>query len=299
MYNLIVTGRVGAWDGRGPFEINLDRVAREYTSDALAQKYGALDAAALSELQSFPVLFAYEGGAGDARLGRLKVVQRRGDLVRLEYELAAGFPSIRATEVTRLASELEISRFEMSRTHWAVKSADLMTVLLNARLITRDQAAQLPAGVPSPSVTTPRAPGVPKPSAEPDLVSVALPFDARFTPVYAAIKAACTEAGLRCLRADDVWQERATVQEVLGGLARSRVLVADFSGRNPSVTYETGLAQALGRSVIVLAQSPDDVPVDLRQHVLTYLANPPGLASLQTVLAGRLKALSDQATARR
>ena len=298
MYNLIVTGRVGAWDGRWPFEINLDRVAREYTEDALAHKYGALDEAAIGELQSFPVLFAYESGTGDARLGRLKLVQRRGDLVKLEYELPAGLPSIRASDVARLASELEISKFEVSRTHWTVKSADLLTVLLNARLITRDQAALLSAEAPSRSVTAPRASGIPQPSSERDLVSVVLPFDTRFTPVFSAVKAACTDAGLRCVRVDDVWQERVTVQEVVGGLARSHIVVADFSGRDPSVTYEAGIAQTLGRPVIVLSQSPSDVPVDLRQHALTYLPSPPSLASMQTVLTGRLKALSDQPTAR-
>jgi len=297
VYNLIVTGRIGAWDGR-PYDIAVERVARDYTEDALIQRFSALDEAALSELQSLPVLFAYESGAGDARLGRLKRIDKQAGRLRLEYEFPAGLPSIPAADVTRLASELEISKFEMGRTHWAVKSVDLVTVLVNGRVITRDQAARLPAGSPARAIGSPRAFGIPSQSPEPDLVAATLPFDARFNPVYSAIKAACADAGLRCLRADDVWQESVTVQEVVNGLARSRIVVADFSGRNPSVTYETGIAQTLGRPVIALSQSPGDVPFDLRQQILTYLPNPQGLASMQAMLTSRLQSLSGQATPR-
>lgn len=59
MYNLIVTAKAGNWDG-SPYELELSRAVREYTDDAIAARYKTLDEAATSELQSFPVLFAYE-----------------------------------------------------------------------------------------------------------------------------------------------------------------------------------------------------------------------------------------------
>jgi hypothetical protein len=135
------------------------------------------------------------------------------------------------------------------------------------------------------------------PSQQPgdDLVSVMMPFDAALTPVYSAIHRSCADAGLRCLRADDIWQETAIVQDVFSLLVRSRIVVVDFSGRNPNVMYETGIAHTLGRPVIPISQSLDDVPFDLRHHrVLKYLPNVQGLRSMQATLAERLKTLSRQ-----
>jgi hypothetical protein len=120
-----------------------------------------------------------------------------------------------------------------------------------------------------------------------------MPFDAAFTPVYAAIQRSCGDAGLRCVRADDIWQETAVVQDVFSLLVRSHIVVVDFSGRNPNVMYETGIAHTLGRPVIPISQSLDDVPFDLRHHrVLKYLPNVEGLTSMHATLTERLKTLS-------
>jgi hypothetical protein len=42
------------------------------------------------------------------------------------------------------------------------------------------------------------------------------------------------------------------------------VILADLTNKNPNVFYELGLAHAVGTPVILLAQSIDDVPFDLR-----------------------------------
>jgi hypothetical protein len=107
-----------------------------------------------------------------------------------------------------------------------------------------------------------------------------------------AIQRACAEVGLRCLRADDLWQESAVIQEVFNLLVRSCIVIVDFSGRISNVMYETGIAHTLGRHVIPISQSLDDVPFDLRHHrVLKYLPNAEGLTSMQADLAKRLKTL--------
>jgi hypothetical protein len=46
-----------------------------------------------------------------------------------------------------------------------------------------------------------------------DLVSVMMPFSAGFRPVYEAITAGCEETFLRCLRADDIWNN-STIRKV-------------------------------------------------------------------------------------
>ena len=39
---------------------------------------------------------------------------------------------------------------------------------------------------------------------------------------------------------------------------------ADLSGKNPNVFYELGLAHAIGKPVVMVAATIDDVPFDLR-----------------------------------
>lgn len=71
---------------------------------------------------------------------------------------------------------------------------------------------------------------------------------------------------------------------------RARVVVVDFTGKNPNVMYETGIAHTLGKHVVPISQSIEDVPFDMAHHrVLTYLANGEGLAELESGLAAKLR----------
>lgn len=304
MYNLIVAGQAGAWDG-SPYKLESSRIG-EYTDDVIAQRYKALDQPAITELQSFPTLFAYEHGHDiDARIGFIQRVTSRSGQVRIEYDFCSDLPTIPASRLVGLAWELDIAKYEMNRTHWAVKAVDLLPVLAEAGLITNEQLTRLPEhfakttafGAQTQLAITPTVFSIPNQQPEEDVVSVMMPFDAAFTPVYSAIQRSCADAGLRCLRADDIWQETAIVQDVFSLLVRSRIVVVDFSGRNPNVMYETGIAHTLGRPVIPISQSLDDVPFDLRHHrVLKYLPNVEGLTSMQAILAERLKTLSRRLT---
>jgi len=131
---------------------------------------------------------------------------------------------------------------------------------------------------------------VPEGSLEEDLAAVMMPLRAEFAPVYRAIAKACKTTGLRCLRADDTWEESAIVQDIFNLVFRAQVVIVDFTSKNPNVMYETGIAHTLGKHVIPISQSLDDVPFDLTHHrVLKYLANAEGLKQLETKLAVRLR----------
>ena len=125
------------------------------------------------------------------------------------------------------------------------------------------------------------------------LVAVMMPFRAEFDQTYDAIKNACMSGGLSCLRADDIWENTTFIQDIFELIYYARVVVVDFSGKNPNVMYETGIAHTLGKHVIPITQSTDDVPSDLRHHrVLKYLPNKEGYASLQSNLEPRLRRLT-------
>lgn len=127
-----------------------------------------------------------------------------------------------------------------------------------------------------------------------DLVAVMMPFGG-FDSVYSAIRSACSDAGLECLRADDIWDESTFIQDIVNLIFQARIVVCDFSKRNPNVFYETGIAHTLGKEVVPIAQSLSDIPSDLQHHrALSYLANSEGLDKLRTDLASRLKTIASR-----
>lgn len=124
------------------------------------------------------------------------------------------------------------------------------------------------------------------------MVAVMMPFRREFDEVYKAIKQACEATGYQCLRADDIWENSTIIQDIFNLMLKSRIVVVDFTGKNPNVMYETGIAHTLGKLVIPLSQSLDDVPFDMIHHrVLKYLPNAEGHLKLQSELERKLRQL--------
>lgn len=134
---------------------------------------------------------------------------------------------------------------------------------------------------------------VPNKKTQDTLIAVMMPFRAEFDATYEAIKNACMSLGLCCFRADDIWENTTFIQDIFELIYCSRVVVVDFTGKNPNVMYETGIAHTLGKHVIPISQSIDDVPSDLRHHrVLKYLPNTEGYGNLKSELEARLQRLT-------
>ncbi|MFC0349456.1 hypothetical protein [Undibacterium danionis] len=130
-------------------------------------------------------------------------------------------------------------------------------------------------------------------AVERDLVALMMPFDAGFNSVHEAIKRAGLAAGFRCLRVDDIWEDSTVIQDIFSLIFRAHIVVVDFTGRNPNVMYETGVAHTLGKHVVPVSQSLDDIPFDMRHHrVLKYLPNGEGLAVLEAKLSEKLRQVS-------
>ncbi len=71
---------------------------------------------------------------------------------------------------------------------------------------------------------------LPDSNVELDLVSVMMPFSADFASVFKAIKGACRTAGMRGLRADDIWEDATIMQDVFSLIFRAQIVVVDFTG---------------------------------------------------------------------
>ncbi len=123
------------------------------------------------------------------------------------------------------------------------------------------------------------------------------PFDTYFLSI---IKPAVTAANLEAIRGDSLFRPSPIMADVWKFIQDAKVLVADLTEKNANVFYELGLAHALGKPVVLLADNLADVPFDLQSlRVIIYDKNEPAWgAELRTSITESLKeTLTDVASA--
>ncbi len=98
------------------------------------------------------------------------------------------------------------------------------------------------------------------------LVFVLSPFGDPFDTLYSDhIKPTVEKTfGPRCMRADDIYGNQGIMEDIWEHIHKAKLLIADLTDRNPNVFYETGIAHTVGKEVILITQSMEDVPFDLR-----------------------------------
>lgn len=252
----------------------------EYTDSHIENQFRQNGNLLLDRLTELPCLFMQEGVGNEiAHVGQLNRPRIAGNEVSFEYALDAEVPPLPNSMIYENRVALDITNdFEFSRNHWAVKDVDLYRFLLRNIRPRRQHPTvfQIPEHE----------------NIEPALASAMMPFDVGFDPVYVSIQQAAENVGLRCRRADDIWEHAAIIQDVVALIDRSRVVVCDCSGRNPNVFYEVGIAHALGREVILIAQSEEDIPFDLRHlRYIRYHNNAEGRAALIDALQARMQTI--------
>lgn len=284
MFNLLVTGMDVAAP-RGSLTLPHSRVF-QHTDKDLEDRYapdGVLDAAALMAL---PTIITNESSSDPefpvmARVGKVTKIRRGAVGYQIEYELDADVPPLANSVLESLAAPLHfvISKrgFDDFRTnHWAVKDADLFRVLFTEGI-----------GRIKPTIFN-----LPEAPTDPKLVAVMMPFSAEFNGVHSAIQAAVDAAGMRCLRADNIWDDDVIIQDVVKLIGTARAVICDLTDKNANVFYEVGIAHTMGQDVILVAQHESDIPFDLR-HIrhIKYLPNEQGLRELAEKVSSRLATL--------
>jgi hypothetical protein len=137
---------------------------------------------------------------------------------------------------------------------------------------------------------SPSAFSIPDDLVRVDLVSVMMPFAKEFNNVLDIIKLSCSNVDMKCFRVDDIWNNSIIMQDVFQLIYCSSIVIADFTGRNPNVSYEAGIAHTLGKNLIPITQNIDDLPSDLRHHrALNYINSRDGLAILGKSIERKLK----------
>ena len=120
---------------------------------------------------------------------------------------------------------------------------------------------------------------------------IVMPFAAKFDAIHALLKEVCLSLRIEAQRADDIFQQRPILENILNGICKSEIIIADLSGKNANVFYEIGIAHSLKEenSIILISRNIKDIPFDLR-HLPCILYNIKNLAALKVDLKNRIDA---------
>ena len=129
---------------------------------------------------------------------------------------------------------------------------------------------------------------------EKDLCFVAMPYSQEWSKALEDILLdICKAAGMRLLIAKHM-DGRFIPHDIWQGITAAAVIIADITNGNPNVAYEIGLADVLGKEVILLCQG-DDVPFDfLGQRLICYENTMKGSIMLREELSARLQRVRDK-----
>lgn len=98
-------------------------------------------------------------------------------------------------------------------------------------------------------------------------VFVIMPFHEDFRDAYEfGIKPACVDAGAECERVDEQIFLQNILERIYGQIRKADIVIAEMTGRNANVFYETGYAHGIAKPVILVTQSADDIPFDLKHY---------------------------------
>jgi hypothetical protein len=120
-----------------------------------------------------------------------------------------------------------------------------------------------------------------------------MPFSAEWsTNVWEVIHEAFVYEAVTCTRADTL-RGSVILNDIVDGIARSTLLLADVTGANPNVIYEIGVAHAWELDVLMITQEPTRIPFDTSslRHIV-YNTSPSGLEELSV----RLRQIARHAT---
>lgn len=165
-------------------------------------------------------------------------------------------------------------------------NVDLYYVQRSNYTVERDYASGTEAVITLPSIQ----PSVHKVDIDSTLCFMLMPFIENLNAIYEdVVKEVIGTFDLRCLRADDFFDNRPIMDDIWQSIEKARVVISDLTGRNPNVFYETGIAHAMGKEVILLTQDLTDVPFDLRHlRCIVYSDSVRGIPKLKMDLQNTL-----------
>lgn len=135
MYNLLVSANDESWNGE-LYILEIGRCVREYTDTEITEKYGELTKSDIDEIRRFPCIFAYEAACKkDPKFGLIRDITKRQGKVKIDYEITELEKFLTHSDISDMLFDLDISDWEMNRTHWAIKNVNLSKELIAKGII--------------------------------------------------------------------------------------------------------------------------------------------------------------------
>lgn len=126
-----------------------------------------------------------------------------------------------------------------------------------------------------------------------DLLFVLTPFHDDLRDEFHVVTQVGQELGFTVARGDEKVSQGDIFPQLLQMIVEAKVIVANISGRNPNVFYELGIAHALDKQVILLAESKSDVPFDIRSKRIVFYQSNKELQERLTLMLARTIAARD------
>lgn len=159
MFNLLISWDPKGWDS-SPYELERGRSVVEYTASEIHERYRDFDDKSINELKSFPCLFVIENEERESRIGYITDISLRQSTVVIHFEFDPIFAPLPAGGIEAMRVDIDLGRYELSRTHWAVKDEPLFEILLRKGYISQQQLdASQALKEPPPPVVPPPMPG--------------------------------------------------------------------------------------------------------------------------------------------
>lgn len=130
-----------------------------------------------------------------------------------------------------------------------------------------------------------------EPQTEKPFVFVVMPFnkDIVSNDVYElGIKDAIESFNLKCVRIDEDLESKGFMDKIYSHILDSELVIVDFTGERPNCYYEAGIAHALNKEVIIISQTGDSVPADIK-HFNYHTYSKDNISGLKN----RLKSIID------
>lgn len=130
-----------------------------------------------------------------------------------------------------------------------------------------------------------------------ELIFVLMPFNPKLDDIFETLKNTVKDVGFKCSRGDDSTLSQNILGHIVQQIIKARFVVAIITGRNPNVYYELGIAHALGKEVLLVSETVDDIPFDIKSNrVLLYKSKNDLENNLKKWLIQTLAKLSNQLT---
>ena len=102
-----------------------------------------------------------------------------------------------------------------------------------------------------------------------------MPFNTEWSDtVTESLRKVCKKMNIHALRGDDIFRPTDILDDIWNGITSTDFVIAEITGKNANVFYELGMAHAIGKPVLILAQNAEEIPFDLKtRRILEYSPN--------------------------